>query len=55
MSDDYGYFGSGPTGYAHYTAADNYGRGGKRPSSNSGCLTLSLALLAGLALLLILI
>lgn len=45
--DDYGYFGKGATGYAHYTQSFNRnfgsgGGGGKRPSGgggNSGCLS----------------
>lgn len=44
--DDYGYFGNGSTGYAHYTQAvkDAGGGGGNRGGGDGkgGCLTLIL-------------
>ena len=60
MSDDYGYFGSGSEGYAHYVAAtgeDEYrGGGGKRPKGKQpgGCfwVLVVIVVLAGLSLLL---
>ncbi len=50
MQDDFGYFGKGQTGYAHYMQAFNRNNGGeKRPSGGkSGCLT-SVLLIAALA------
>ncbi len=56
MPDDYGYFGKGLTGYAHYMQALKEGkRGGNKPSGNKGgCLT-TLALLALCAALLLLL
>lgn len=40
MPDDYGYFGKGIAGYAHYMQAfDRNNGGGKKPSGGkSGCL-----------------
>ena len=46
MPDDYGYFGKGLTGYAHYMQAFERNRRRKeKPPNKSGCLT-TLALLA---------
>ena len=41
MPDDYGYFGKGTTGYAHYMQAfQRNNGGGKKPSGGkSGCLS----------------
>lgn len=40
MSDDYGYFGKGITGYAHYTQAVKNSSGGGGGNRNSGgCLS----------------
>lgn len=41
MPDDYGYFGKGLTGYAHYMQAfERNNGGGKKPSGrNGGCLS----------------
>ncbi len=44
MSDDYGHYGKGITGYVHYTEAMKGGGSGKRPS-NAGCLTLILGVI----------
>ena len=44
MSGDFGPYGKGLDGYVHYMQAFNEtqkgGGGGRKPSSNSGCLTL---------------
>ena len=57
MANDYGYFGKGSSGYAHYmqtfNAAHGGGGGGKGGGSNGGCLGVVLViLLAGRVLLL---
>ncbi|NLG05536.1 MAG: hypothetical protein GX567_17195, partial [Clostridia bacterium] len=49
MSDDYGYFGSGSEGYAHYVAAtgeDDYKGGGrKKPEGKqTGCFWILIVL-----------
>lgn len=48
MSDDFGFYGNGLSGYVHYKQAVDRtvkgGGGGKRPHTNgSGCLTLIIA------------
>ena len=54
MSYDFGPYGKGLNGYVHYTQAFNEsqksGGGGKRPSSNSGCLTAVISALAVVSL-----
>lgn len=52
MQDDFGYFGKGQTGYAHYMQAFNRNNGGeKRPSGGkSGCLSVLLMFLLGVLL-----
>jgi len=47
MPEDYGYFGKGLTGYAHYMQAfhRNQGRKNRPPQKKGGCLT-TLALLS---------
>ena len=41
MPDDFGYFGKGPSGYAHYMQAfeRNNGGGKKPPTGKGGCLS----------------
>ena len=58
MPDDYGYFGKGITGYAHYMTAFNRNNGGKKPprGGKSGCLAaLALVLLIAVTLALLLL
>ncbi len=46
MPDDFGYFGKGITGFAHYMQAFERNNGGKRPSGGKGgCLTTLVLLL----------
>ena len=56
MPDDYGYFGKGLTGYARYMQAvkDSKGGGNKPSGPRGGCLT-TLALLAFVMLICLLI
>lgn len=55
MANDYGYFGSGSTGYAHYKQAFDRNFGGSGGGSGSGCGTLlfiiTVAVVAALVLL----
>ncbi|NLI53940.1 MAG: HFLK protein [Clostridiales bacterium] len=54
MPDDYGYFGKGITGYAHYMLAnEDNNKQSKKPSGGGkgGCLTLLVLLTLGAALL----
>ena len=50
ISDDYGPYGSGLDGYVHYTQAvdesQKGGGGGRGPSSNGGCLTSIISVMA---------
>jgi hypothetical protein len=57
MPHDYGYFGKGLTGYAHYMQALNDSkRGGKKPSgSRGGCLTTLALPTLGIALFLLIV
>ena len=57
MSDDYGYFGKGTTGYVQYMEAYNrsHGGGGGGRKPRGGCLTVLLTLTIGILLLCILV
>lgn len=50
MSDDYGPYGSGLDEYVHYMQAvgesQKGGGGGRGPSSNGGCLTSAISVMA---------
>ena len=50
MSEDYGPYGSGLDGYVHYMQAvdesQKGGGGGRGPSSNGGCLTSAISVMA---------
>ena len=51
MPRDYGYFGKGPSGYAHYMTAfkRNQGGGGGNGGCNGGCFLLLLGAVVVLA------
>ncbi|MBQ7858971.1 MAG: HFLK protein [Faecalibacterium sp.] len=53
MSADYGYFGKGSTGYAHYMTAPkrNFGSGGGggSPGCMPGCLSMAAVMVLGVA------
>jgi hypothetical protein len=55
-NDDYGYFGKGTEGYIHYMQSFDETQkksdgGGRKPSSNSGCLTSVISVLGAVLIL----
>jgi len=56
MPKDFGYFGKGITGYAHYMQAFNRNsRGDKPPGAKGGCLTMFALLAIGTFILSVLV
>ena len=56
--DDFGYFGKGTDGYIHYmqfmeSNQKGGGGGGRKPSQNSGCLTVIGSVIGAILLLII--
>ena len=49
MPRDYGYFGKGPAGYAHYMTAFKRNQGGGGGGGNGGCFLLLLGAVVVLA------
>lgn len=50
MPNDYGYFGKGSTGYAHYMQSFNSNNKGSGGGSGSGCLIVGIIVIVVLAL-----
>lgn len=50
MPNDYGYFGKGSTGYAHYMQSFNSNNKGSGGGDGSGCLIVGIIIIVVLAL-----
>ena len=55
MPRDYGYFGKGPAGYAHYMTAFKRNQGGGGGGGNGGCFLLLLGAVVVLAVIEVLV